>query len=174
VPLPAKISIMTDATAYAPLARKEGLVLRELPGELLVYDLQRHEAYCLNETAAVVWRLCDGARAVHDIVRRLETESAAPTEDVVLFALERLRRACLLADHPRFAEQPKGPTRRDLIQKLGVASLLAIPTITSIVAPVAAQARSCIGPRIPVGMCSSKTKGRCCTNNKVCNGSKCV
>ena len=43
-----------------PLARKEGLVIQELPVEVLVYDLDRDKAHCLNETAAMVWRKCNG------------------------------------------------------------------------------------------------------------------
>jgi hypothetical protein len=31
-----------------PLARKEGLVIQELPDEVLVYDLDRDRAHCLN------------------------------------------------------------------------------------------------------------------------------
>jgi hypothetical protein len=43
-----------------PHARSEGLVIRELPEETLVYDLKRHRAHCLNPTAARVWSYCDG------------------------------------------------------------------------------------------------------------------
>ena len=39
-----------------PRARTEGLVVTELPDELLVYDLERHRAYCLNPTAALVFK----------------------------------------------------------------------------------------------------------------------
>ena len=31
-----------------PSARKEGLIVQELAGELLVYDRDRYKAYCLN------------------------------------------------------------------------------------------------------------------------------
>ena len=43
-----------------PRARRDGLVIRELNGELLVYDLERHRAHCLNPTAALVFKQCDG------------------------------------------------------------------------------------------------------------------
>ena len=39
-----------------PRARTEGLVVTELPDELLVYDLERHRAHCLNPTAALVFK----------------------------------------------------------------------------------------------------------------------
>jgi coenzyme PQQ synthesis protein D (PqqD) len=44
----------------APLARSDGLIVQELDGELLVYDLERHRAHRLSETAAFVWRRCEG------------------------------------------------------------------------------------------------------------------
>lgn len=37
-----------------PLARSEGLVIQEMPDEVLVYDLETNKAHCLNETAAFV------------------------------------------------------------------------------------------------------------------------
>ncbi len=37
-----------------PLARHEGLVVQKLDGEVLIYDLQRHRAHCLNSTAAAI------------------------------------------------------------------------------------------------------------------------
>ena len=36
-----------------PEARQDGLVIEELLEEILVYDLKRHRAYCLNRTAAL-------------------------------------------------------------------------------------------------------------------------
>lgn len=43
-----------------PRARSQKLVVQELNGETLVYDLQKHKAYCLNRTASQLWRACDG------------------------------------------------------------------------------------------------------------------
>ena len=46
--------------ARLPRMREQGLITDELPDEILVYDLDRHKAHCLNRTAALVWRQCDG------------------------------------------------------------------------------------------------------------------
>ena len=43
-----------------PVARQEGLVIQEMPDEVLVFDLKTNKAHCLNETAAFVWKACDG------------------------------------------------------------------------------------------------------------------
>ncbi len=45
-----------------PRARKEGLLIQELPEEVLVFDLSTAKAHCLNHTAALVWRRCDGKK----------------------------------------------------------------------------------------------------------------
>lgn len=158
-----------------PLARTESLIVRELQDEMLVYDLSRHDAYCLNGPAALVWKHCDGRKGVRDVAHILEMNFGSEgAEDIVWFALDRLRKARLLVNGPAHREHPAPLSRRDLMRKLGIASVLAIPVITSIVAPQAAQAQSCIGPRLPPAFCDANAKGRCCTNNRVCNGVKCV
>jgi hypothetical protein len=43
-----------------PCARKAGLVIQDMPDEVLVYDLDTNKAHCLNKSAAFVWRSCDG------------------------------------------------------------------------------------------------------------------
>ena len=54
-----------------PLAREEKLIVREMPGELLVYDLKSHKAHCLNQTAAFAWRHCDGQPGVPELAAML-------------------------------------------------------------------------------------------------------
>ena len=44
------------STALLPRAHTDGLVIKELPNETLVYDLKTDEAHCLNQTAALVWK----------------------------------------------------------------------------------------------------------------------
>ena len=50
-----------------PVARREGVLVRELTGELLVYEQREHRAHCLNRTAAAVFRNADGTRTVADL-----------------------------------------------------------------------------------------------------------
>ena len=94
------------ATVSLPIARDEGLLIQELPDEVLVYDLESYRAHCLNRTAASVWRHCDGKKDVRRIAEILEDELESPvSEDVVWFALRRLGRAQLLQE--RVAQQLK-------------------------------------------------------------------
>jgi len=58
-----------------PSARKTGLVVQDMPDEVLVYDLDSNKAHCLNKSAALVWKSCDGTKTVSDIVRLFESGS---------------------------------------------------------------------------------------------------
>src|SRR5881409_131273 len=84
-----------------PLARKEGLVIKELPDEVLVYDLDRDHAHCLNQTAAFVWQHCDGRNTTEQIARKLGRQfDCSVDEKIVWLALDRLARNHLLETQP--------------------------------------------------------------------------
>jgi hypothetical protein len=51
-----------------PCARTEGLVVQTLADEVLVYDLERHKAHCLNHAAALIWKHCDGRTSVAEML----------------------------------------------------------------------------------------------------------
>ena len=80
---------MTDRhSEQRPLARKEGLLIERLPDEVLVYDLDRKKAHCLNGSAALIWNNCDGKTTVEAI--RLILQQDAPGKvngDVVWLGL---------------------------------------------------------------------------------------
>jgi hypothetical protein len=122
-----------------PSARKTGLVVQDMPDEVLVYDLESDKAHCLNKSAALVWRSCDGNNSISDITRLFETQSGEKvTEDFVWLAIDQLNENSLLENEIRsnFA----GQSRREVIKKIGLASVIAIPVIASLVAPPSALA----------------------------------
>ncbi|MBW1688466.1 MAG: PqqD family protein, partial [Deltaproteobacteria bacterium] len=83
----------------------------ELPDELLVYDLERHKAHCLNPTAALVFKHCDGRTSVKQIARTLGSElEFAADERLVWLSLERLGKANLLEARPAPAPLPTRAT----------------------------------------------------------------
>lgn len=117
-----------------PMARQNGLVIQEMPDEVLVYDLDSNKAHCLNQSAAFIWKSCDGAKSVPDIVREFESNGRGKvTEDFVWLAIDQLNENGLLAGDiaPRFA----GQSRRQVLKTIGLASLVALPVIASLVAP---------------------------------------
>ena len=153
-----------------PQARRVGLVVRELPEEVLVYDLDTHKALCLNRTAALVWKFCDGRRGVEGILRALRAETGEPlTEEVVWLALERLSRDRLLTERVRRPAALAGMSRRDVLKKVGLAAAVTLPVVTAIVAPTTAQAASCLPTNAACsaavqccsGLCPGAPNGTC-------------
>jgi hypothetical protein len=145
-----------------PTARKNGLVVQEMPDEVLVYDLDTNKAHCLNQSAAFVWKSCDGTKTVNDIVREFEAEGRGKvTEDFVWLAIDQLNENNLLAGEltPRFA----GQSRRQVLKTIGLASMVALPVIASLVAPqkaLGAQSCTCSTTACPATGCPSPN----CTN----------
>ena len=150
----------------APQARSRGIVMEELADEVLVYDLGRDRAHCLNQTAANVWKLCDGKSSPAKIATQLggELEPAA-AEEVVWSALEQLSRAGLLEE--KIKRPSPGLSRRDVIKRIAVAAAIGLPVVTSIVAPKASHAANCRPSGQPCG-----TSSQCCSG--VCNSMVCV
>ena len=127
-----------------PSARRSELITRELPGELLVYDLKRHKAFCLNDTAATVWKKCDGERTVRDLTTELRERYRSPIDErVVWLALDQLESAHLLESPASWPRQWEGIARRRVI-RAGIVTAITLPLITAITSPVAAQAGSTI------------------------------
>lgn len=150
-----------------PKARKDRLIVKDLPDETLVYDLESDDARCLNSTAAAVWKNCDGITPVSKVVSDLgEQAGGAVDENVVWLALDQLEKSRLLDGQPVNQNLFTNVTRRQLMRGLGVAAI-ALPVIVSIVAPPAAHALSCVQPGFPPGTgCGSNNQ--CCSN--VCAG----
>jgi hypothetical protein len=151
------------AHGHLPLMRTERLVVDELSDEVLVYDLDRHKAHCLNATAALVWKHCDGRTTPPDIARRLQDELQIPyKEDHVWLALCQLEKIHLLEQPIALPPQLAGMSRRQMVRALGVAAAVAVPLVTSIVAPTPAQAATC------------RNAGEDCTLVACCAGHVCI
>lgn len=167
---------MTDTTREgeatpAPRARTDGLVVREVADELLVYDLATHKAVCLNRTAALVWKACDGSRTVGEVARALGGESGGrvPSE-VVWLALAQLEQDGLLGGRVSRPPTLAGMSRRELMRRAGRAAVVALPVVASILAPTAAQAGSPCNSGAPCTTNADCASG--CTQG--CQGNVCL
>lgn len=146
--------------AHLPRMREHGLVIDDLPNEVLVYDLDRHQAHCLNRSAALVWRCCDGRSSSAEIAHRLTAELDAPfAEDLVLIALNQLEKLQLLEQPAAMPARFAVLSRRQMVRRLGLAAAVAVPLVTSIVAPTAVQAATCTPSTQP---CNPNIA--CCSN----------
>ncbi len=154
-----------------PSARKSGLVIQEVPDEVLVYDVESNKAHCLNETAALVWKSCDGKTSVSKIARSVEKHSGKKvSDDLVWLALDQLNDNNLLES--KLSNSFAGQSRREVIKKIGLTSMVAIPVVASLVAPQNALAGSscicfssmdCGNPGF-----ESCTSMACCNESSVC------
>jgi hypothetical protein len=127
-----------------PIARNNGLVVQEAAGETLIYDVNSNKAHCLNATAAFVWKVCDGNNSVADINNLMEKEFGTPVhEDLIWLAIDQLGKDNLLENIVE--SKVSGLSRRDVIKRIGLASVVALPVVASLVAPTSALAVSCSG-----------------------------
>src|SRR6266705_877177 len=140
-----------------PKAREKDLVTLQIPGELLVYDLKRHKAFCLNDTAAAIWKSCNGRRDVNELTRLRGGDRKSPVDEkVVWLALNQLEKSNLLREKvSRPAGLPR-VSRRDLI-RVGVVAAITLPLVTMIAAPVAAQ----VGSPITTTTCNGRLQPNC-------------
>jgi hypothetical protein len=136
-----------------PMSRRNNIVIQELGGEILVYDLRTNRAFCLNETSAMVWQSCDGKKTVSDISRAVtEKLKSNISEDIVWLALNQFKKDNLLADNDDFVTPFDGMNRRQIVKRIGFASIVALPLISAVVAPTALHAQSANNCG-PIGQC---------------------
>jgi hypothetical protein len=128
-----------------PEARTDQLIVEDLAEETVIYDLDRDQAHCLNRTAALVWRHCDGRATVGDLAALLGRELNFPSDErVVWLALDRLQKANLLQGSLEIPMDPDRYSRRELARRLGLAGGLAVllPLLTTLTAPTPLHAQT--------------------------------
>jgi hypothetical protein len=158
-----------------PRARTEGVIVRRIGDEVVVYDRERHLAHCLNRTAAVVFQSADGRRTVTELQALLGAESGCDVhEDVVWTSLDRLAEAHLLegdATPSRLGDH----SRREALRQVGLGMAVLAPVIASLIVPTPAEAANTC---IPASACTDQNIGQPCHNgnpgveclNKTCQG----
>lgn len=133
-----------------PKPRTENIVMQQLNKELLIYDLIINKAFCLNETSTIIFNACDGVTSLD----KLKHQSGF-TEDLIYLGLEELQKNNLIENTT--IKHFEGLSRREVIRKVGYASLVTLPVISSLVAPEAVNAQS--GTNLALGQtCSSPTQ----------------
>lgn len=129
---------------YKPLARKADIVVQELNEETLVYDLVTNKALALNKTSSMVWQYCDGTKTIKDIADLLSIKfKTIITNDFVWMSLEQLKKENLIEIGSLQFTPFEGLSRREMVRKIGVASIVALPIISSLIAPKGVHAASC-------------------------------
>ena len=153
-----------------PKSRETNLVVQNLENETLVYDLRTNQAFCLNKTSGLVWQYCNGKNSVSDISDLMSKKmQTLVSEDFVLLALNEIGTNNLLENIEENDGYFNNLNRREMVKRCGMASFIALPIISSVIAPTAANAQSvCITNNQPVscevtlatigaGICSQAT-----------------
>ena len=128
-------------TQSYPRARREGLRTEALLDELLVYDLGKKKAHCLNGTAAFIYERADGTRSAKVLAKELSARFGTPADEgLVWYCLDDLGRQGLLEPGQPGAASMPVPSRRDLLTRLGVAAAV-LPAVLSVALPHPASAQ---------------------------------
>lgn len=146
-------------TSLKPQAKLANLVVQDLSNEILIYNLENNKAFSLNETTTLVWQNCDGTKDVRQIAQILETNLGQTVPDELVFlALDRLKKEDLVAFDESDVSPLQGINRREVVKRVGLATMVALPIISSVVAPTASHAQSGIMAAICF-VCVKKSDG---------------
>lgn len=150
---------------YFPTARNADLVVQEADSEVLVYDLVSNKAHYLNETSAMIWQSCNGKNSVGQISAVVSNKTGfAVSDDLIWMALNDLSKSKLLENKVEMPAEVSGMSRRDMVKKVGLRTMIALPVIASLVAPMAIHANSACVTVIGGCTCNARgTQGMSCT-----------
>lgn len=119
-----------------PKTETANIVQQMVDKELLLYNLTTNKAFCLNPISADIYNLCDGTNEISSIAEKTQLP-----EEIVQIAISDLSQQDLLTEQIGFQM-----SRREVVRKIGLSSLVALPLITTLVAPTAAHAASASCP----------------------------
>lgn len=146
-----------------PKAKTANIVIQESDKELLIYDLNTNRILMLNETAGFVWKNCDGANSTRDIAYKMaKAYRQEVSEEFVVLAINSISKEGLIEknDLPEISRS----TRRQMIRQTGLATMIALPLITTMTAPTAANAQSAsCGGVDAVCLNIDYSQGTCCS-----------
>ncbi|MCX9010271.1 MAG: PqqD family protein [Candidatus Methanoperedens sp.] len=92
----------TVAVAATKPRRNPGFIWRKMGAEAVLFNPSNNETYMLNQTATVIWELCDDAHSLEDIAdaiaERFDTGKGREKifQDVVTFVTEGERSGYIL------------------------------------------------------------------------------
>lgn len=137
--------------------RSKNVIEQDVFGELLLYDLERNIVARLNCIAAAIWAQCDGLQDVAEIARAVSPQIGNQAdEQIVWMALHEFSKAHLLTERIAARARKANISRRELIQRIGIA---AVPLVTFLAVPTSAQAASCL-----------QLGQNCSSNSQCCSG----
>ena len=149
-----------------PKARQADLILQRVSSEVVIYDLRIDRAIHLNEQLTRVWNRSDGQSSIQDIADSIAADTGdSVTVEIVELALEQLAERELLLEVERVDEDESASmSRREMLQKACVASLVMLPALSAITVPTptsAASGAACPGLGNDPDCCPCTANGNC-------------
>lgn len=114
-----------------PKADTKNIVQQSVNGELLLYNLTSDKAYCLNQTSADIYNLCDGTNEIDSIAGKTKLP-----KEIIQLAISDLSKQNLLTERLELQT-----SRRSLLRNAALTAV-ALPMISTLIAPTAAHAAS--------------------------------
>lgn len=146
-----------------PNARTNDILIQSLNDETLIYDLTTDKSYCLNSTSKIIFAACNGKTTLE----QLKLQHDVP-EEIIFLALDDLRKNNLLAED--YSSPFAGMTRREVIRRVGLASMITLPIISSLTVPSALSAAS-LNCTCSAGLNTNARIAGCqCVSNNDCCG----
>lgn len=143
-----------------PDLRTRNIVVKELPDELLIYDLDKNKAFCLNKTARLIMDECDGVSTIEEAVKSLNRKLKTNiSEEMIWMVIEQLKKADFIEQDYQVPIETTRVTRRKILQSAAALGI-ALPMITTLVAPMAVNAQSGCIP-IEGGRCNLQVNDCC-------------
>lgn len=149
-----------------PKAKYENIVIQQADKELLLYDLSLNKVLCLNDTSAIVYQACDGQTSFE----QLKDQHQLP-DDLIYLTLDELKKAELI--ETQYLSPFEGLSRREVLRRVGLATMISLPFITSITAPKAANAASsgaCVADSDDCIDLGNSTQSNCCSGLRCLGG----
>ena len=123
--------------------RIDDVIIERCGSEMVVFVPATNEAHSLNQTASLIFDLCDGATTRAQMVAALRDVGLPADTSIVNLALGELEEASLvlLGDEPRALSF----SRRVVIRRLGLsaATIAMLPVVDTILVQPAAAQTSC-------------------------------
>lgn len=119
--------------------RVDGLQFERVADEILAVKPQTLEAHALNQSAAVVFDLCDGQASKSEMAAEIQRRTGLPAdEEIVELALSELADAGLVTLED--ADPISSISRRSLVRRLSLsaAAMMMLPVVETILVPPAA------------------------------------
>jgi hypothetical protein len=128
--------------------RVEGVQIERSADEILAVKTESFEAHALNQSAAVVYDLCDGTTSRAEMAAEVHRRTGLPAdEEIVDLALSELVETGLVVMEGE-AEAVPAVTRRSLIRRLALtsAATMMLPVIETVLVPSVASAQTPVVP----------------------------